>query len=183
LKTFEIVKKIAITAAVVVPAALALASGAQASPVDQPFSVSLGANYLTDSSTRSSTSDYGLHVGLGYTIPGVGITSGTPSIDFDYDYNSGHGDTANTYGLFLADRYTLSHAAGASFSPYIGAGIGAAYLDGTGNGPSFSATNFAGKVMLGANFNRAFVEVAYNITGEDHGFDFSTVNLSVGTHF
>ena len=182
LKT-NMIKTIAATAAVALPM-LAIASGAHAAPTAQPFSAAIGASFLTSSNSRDVTEDTGIHVGLGYTLPGAGVTSGTPSIDLDYDNYSGHGNSANVYGLYLADRYYVTkNLTGSSFAPYIGGGIGAAYINGSGHGFSQNVTNFAGKIIVGVKLNQAFVEAAYALPGKDHGYDTSAINVSIGTHF
>jgi len=163
---------------------LAIASGAHAAPADKPFSAAIGASFLTSSNARNATEDTGIHVGLGYTLPGAGVTSGTPSIDLDYDNYSGHGNSANVYGLYLADRYYITKdITGSSVAPYIGGGIGAAYINGSGHGITKNVTNFAGKVIVGVKLNQAFVEAAYALPGKDHGFDTTAINVSIGTHF
>jgi hypothetical protein len=196
-------KKIALTTAIGGPTALGLAVGAHAAPApgtQQPFSVELGASFLTDSNSRNATADTGFHVGLGYDLTeGKSTQYGTPSIDLDYDNNSGHGNYLQTYGAFLADRYYLTQTNSKSnIVPYIGAGIGLAYIQGratrrqdsgypldiiTTSHVSKSATNFAGKLLAGVAFGQAYVEVAYQINGSVSGANADTIDLSIGTHF
>ena len=178
------IMKIAITGVVLGSAALLPISEVRAAPLISPFSVAIGGNFLQSNTARNNFNDYGLHVGLGYTLPGLGITSGTPSIDADYDYNSGHGNTVNTYALFITDRYYITKLITAgTFSPYFGAGVGGAVLNGSGDIGSGNATNFAGKFLIGAKFSQAFVELAYQLNGKIDGYDDTNFNLTVGTHF
>ena len=194
-------KKIALSTAIGGPTALGLAVGAHAAPApgaQQPFSVELGASFLTDSNSRNATADTGFHVGLGYDLTeGKSTGYGTPSIDLDYDNNSGHSNYLQTYGAFLADRYYLSQGTSKSnIVPYIGAGIGLAYIQGRAtrhtlgyenqvitSHVSHSATNFAGKLLAGVAFGQAYVEVAYQINGSVSGANAYTIDLSIGTHF
>lgn len=192
-------KKLALTAALAAPAAFAATGAAQAAPA-QPFAISVGGSFLTDSTAKHITSSSGLHVGLDWALPQKkdADTTGIPSIDVDYDVNSGHGAHINTVGVFLADRYTMSQSKKTGAVPYIGAGIGFASLSGARNITTTSpppssisttrhvsknATNFAGKIMAGVNFGQTFVEASYQINGDLDHVNADTIDLSIGTHF
>jgi hypothetical protein len=182
LKTTNLIAGLAIAAVVAAPF-VGNATVAHAAPASKPFSIAIGGNYPTSDTVRKNTTDTGLHVGLGYALPGAGLTTGTPSVDFDYDYDSGHGNKVNVYALELADRYNLNKIGESTFTPYIGGGIGAVNIDGSGHSQSRNVTNFGAKVLVGAKFSQAFVEVAYAYNGKDHGYDASDINFTIGTHF
>ena len=78
---------------------------------------------------------------------------------------------------------------GTSFSPYLGAGIGAYFSHASGNGTDKTNTQVGGKIFLGAELNSGpFVEAAYeilpqstHINGSSYRFD--GFDVAVGYRF
>ena len=118
---------------IAIPFTLGLASSAQAVPgVPNPISAQIGGGWLTSSSAKDATSSTGLHVGAAVGLANHGLLSAftKPSVDVDYNTNSGHGNHINVFGLNYAERVPLS-AVGAAVSatghhavPYVGLGVG-----------------------------------------------------------
>jgi hypothetical protein len=189
------VKKIALATAIAAPATLVVGNLAQAAP-GNTGTVAIGASFLTDSTAKNNTDSTGLRGAIDFNLPNqTAGASGTPSIDFDYDTNSGHGNHIDTLGVFLSDRFTAKQTKATGVIPYFGAGIGFASIQGsrnvtTGFGASAhttrrskSATNFAGKLIAGLNFGQSFVEISYALNGDVDHVDADTIDLAIGTHF
>ncbi|MCC6728635.1 MAG: hypothetical protein IT208_04775 [Chthonomonadales bacterium] len=109
------------------PVALGLASAAHAQDATiRPLSVRVGATILTSSTGRESADSLGWRLGLGYSLPGVGLAGrerGRPSIDLDYAHNSG-GGRVSTLGIAYVERIALAPRDGRTSVPYFGLGIG-----------------------------------------------------------
>ena len=101
-------------------------------------------------------------------------------------------DHAQLYSVGVAERGYFGQSAkgtGTSFSPYLGAGIGAYFSHASGGGTSKTNTQIGGKVFLGAELNSGpFVEAAYeilpqstHINGSSYRFD--GFDVAVGYRF
>lgn len=119
---------------IAVPFTLGLASNAQAAPgVPCPISAQIGAGFLTSSAAKDATSTTGIHGGLAVAMQNKGLLGpmSKPSIDLDYNSNTGHGNHINVFGLEYSERVMLTPAAAAISAtghhavPYVGLGIGA----------------------------------------------------------
>jgi hypothetical protein len=185
---------------------LAAIAGAETS-ASNPYSVSLGWNYLLDKTSADATHSSGYQGVLGYHFTNLGSLVGQAdtSLELSWARNSGSGNKLDLFGLQAVARYPLSTGrAKSSRAPYYGFGVGASedqFVYGHHTAPSDSSTlsrginassgvhsdskvNFAGKVLLGLNFTKsAFVEAAYNYNGSVEGTTLTSLSLSAGWRF
>jgi len=199
---------------IAVPFTLGLASNAQAAPgVPCPISAQIGAGFLTSSAAKDATSTTGIHGGLSVAMQNKGLLGpmSKPSIDLDYNSNTGHGNHINVFGLGYSERVMLTPAAAAISAtghhavPYVGLGIGAFRNDvrsshttttttpgGSNGGPVTTTTTtsssktdwrFGGKLIAGVDFDKTFIEASYDISGSTNGVRTDAVNLALGMHF
>ena len=156
--------------------ALSLAGSAHGQAQDQKkIMVQVGGGYLLNSDARAATSTTAVHAGLGYIVPaaGQGVTSGSSSIDLDYNQNTGHGNKLSAIGLYIAQRMPVSQnkTSKGGLNPYFGGAFGVVQLQAQGSGTQQSAiahattkttdkkTGIGGKVMAGLDFGGAFAEL------------------------
>lgn len=145
-----------------------------------PLAVSVGLSELTGSAGDFTARD-GFRAAANLNIPVSPVfPGGTPSVDLDYDTHSGKGASLDTVGLFLADRYSLKVA---GVGPYIGAGIGGAYVHSSKDGNTDTRTDISGKILAGFNVHQDFVEVSYAINVNVFGGNSDTLDLSLGRRF
>jgi hypothetical protein len=165
--------------AAAISAVPALSTVARADP-SGPVAVSVGVSELTGSAGDFTDRD-GFRAAADLNLPVSPVFSGgTPSVDLDYDTHSGKGANIDTLGLFLADRYHFSiHGIG----PYLGAGVGGAYVHSSKDGNTDTRTDVAGKLIAGWNFGQTFVEGSYALNVNVFGGNTNTLDLSVGTRF
>jgi len=184
-----------------------------AEPAANPLSAQIGVGWLTDTDARKATSNTGIHAGIGFRLSNPSLLSpvnGKPSIDLDYNNNSGHGNHVNVLGLSYTERVSLGAPAESGGSrPYVGLGIGAYHSDlrssrttttttttgGQSGSPGSTVTttttttaskskwNLGGKVLAGIEFGKTFVEASYIISGSTEGVRTDSANLAVGMHF
>ena len=180
------------------PAVFALVPLAQAqTTATSPFSLRVGADYLTDNNARQGVGNIGLRLGLGYDLPFKSLISpstGTPSVDFDYLGFRAHGNQFDAYSLQYVERVGFSAPSNGT-QPYWGLGVGVVYdhasagggsnvgnLAATGGG-SYNKTQIAGEVLLGVKFKQFFVEAAWHLQPSIQGISPNSVSLAVGIHF
>lgn len=184
-----------------------------AEPVANPLSAQIGVGLLTDSDARRATNNAGIHAGIGFQLSNPSLLSpvnGKPSIDLDYNSNTGHGNHVNVLGLSYTERVALgAPAESGGARPYVGLGIGAYHTDlrasvttttttqtgGSSGTPGSTVTttttkteskskwNLGGKVLAGVEFGKTFVEASYIISGSTEGVRSDSANLAIGMHF
>jgi outer membrane protein OmpA-like peptidoglycan-associated protein len=105
-----------------------------------------GANFMQDPGVRSTDSDWGW-LGLGQ----VGYSFGAPKVEFEYGYRnndsiSAHGPMVNVLYDFMPNS---------QWHPFVGAGIGWAWLDGdfSGSTSKNSDNSFAYQGILGVSYD------------------------------
>lgn len=207
-------KTLAVASLIAVPLTMAGTSGTRADVIGNPISAQIGAGFLTSSTAKDDTESTGIHAGLSVNLPSKSLISGTlgkPSIDLDYNHNSGHGNHVDVFGLSYDERIKLlptgvpTPKGGAV--PYVGLGIGA-FDDSVSKNISKTATTssstgsstvttsttttssqsksdwrLGGKLIAGVDFGQEFVEASYAISGDVNGVRTDAVNLAIGVHF
>lgn len=91
----------------------------------QTYTVQVGVTQPANATTRKSTQDAGLAVGLGVSLPTTG-TDGVYSIDGLYSQSKGHGNSLETTGFYLTERIPVGGKKSGS-KTYYGAGLGYAH--------------------------------------------------------
>ena len=164
---------------------------AQDTHPDNPFTVRAGFSYLTDSTARSVTSDFGWTIGGSYDFL-KGKSNERYSIDVDYGEHRANGFDIVTWSFQLAVRVPFTGGAAtmdnSNVSFYYGAGIG--LFEHHFSGTSASSGNFSrdkgvlgGTLLLGAKFSQnASLELFYRIS-DDIGPNVNTVGLELGWRF
>lgn len=144
-----------------------------------------GANYLQDPGVRGSDSDWG-PVGLGQ----VGYDFGGPKVEFEVGYRSN--DDISSWSTMVNGIYQFMPSS--SWHPFLGAGIGWAWLDGdfTGNNASNSDNRFAYQGIAGVSYDvdtnwalkaqyRYFATLDTDLgPNNDHNADYRNHSLLVG---
>jgi hypothetical protein len=196
---------------IAVPFTIGMAQSTQAASVPCPISAQIGAGFLTSSAAKDATTTTGIHGGLSVSMQNKGLLGLTskPSIDLDYNSNSGHGNHVDVFGLGYSERVMLSPA-GAAISatghhavPYVGLGIGAFRNDVRRSETTTTSSNtgsttvtttstthasktdwrVGGKLIAGVDFDKTFIEASYDISGTTDGVRTDVVNLALGLHF
>jgi hypothetical protein len=99
----------------------------------------------------------------------------------DYLGGSQNGGHDYNWGLGIAERTGLT--AGKSWSPYVGAGVGAYYQD-VNNFYTHHYTTLGGKLFLGIQQSQGlFVEASYNLLASHQDVSPSAFALEVGVRF
>ena len=100
--------------------------------VDDSFNVGLGIGYqITDNFRVDLTGEYVFNAGLDFTTGGVGVCSGATYTPGSYDPNTARCESdehseVSKFKLLGNAYYDIGHFGG--FTPYVGAGIGGAYV-------------------------------------------------------
>lgn len=105
-----------------------------------------GANYMEDPSVRGSDSDWG-----GVGLLQFGYSYGGPKVEFEVGYRGN--DDISSWSTMLNGIYEFMP--NSSWHPFVGAGIGWAWLDGDFNGPSAknSDNQFAYQGIAGVSYD------------------------------
>ncbi|MBI2236238.1 MAG: outer membrane beta-barrel protein [Magnetospirillum sp.] len=127
-----------------------------------------GVNFMQDPGVRGTDSDWGW-VGLGQ----VGYSFGAPKVEFEYGYRgndsiSAHGPMANVLYDFMPNG---------QWHPFVGAGIGWAWLDGdfSGSTSKGSDNSFAYQGILGLGYD---IDKSWALKGQYRYF--ATADADVG---
>jgi len=195
----------------VAPAVLGLNCwNAQAAEVANPFSVRLGAGYLSDGDTREALGSTHVTGGVSYEF------SPKNRVDLDYIKASEDGDKVQSFGLTYLRLFDFNKKSDSELTKlYAGLGLGlfrvSARAEGNDNdGPkgggeepppetilaltslggnsndgfNETKTRLGGKALIGYNFSEQFfTEAAYTRVGKVEGADASNFSLMFGFHF
>lgn len=144
-----------------------------------------GANYLQDPGVRGSDSDWGW-VGMGQ----VGYSFGGPKVEFEVGYRGN--DDISSWSTMVNGIYEFMP--NSSWHPFLGAGIGWAWLDGdfAGNAASNSDNQFAYQGIAGVAYDvntnwalkaqyRYFATLDTDLgPANDHNADYRNHSILVG---
>lgn len=195
------------------PFALALPANAQSTKLMNPFSVRLGASFLTHGDSRDFARASGLTLGLSYDLAGKSFISpgfGVPSIDVDWQRHEDDGNRLDSFDIMYVERVPLDQMKVETGSyPYWGAGVGLFYnygkardreigngggggsgeygvnaASGVDPGDDFSRVSAGLKLILGYRFNQQFfAEAGYRFSGSVEGLRTDGLTLSLGVRF
>ncbi len=193
-------------AVALIAAVAALPAAAQEAPTT-PFSVRASAVYLPTSSAGDVTDRWGLGLGLGYDIQWRGLMPGKPSrttLELDVADNSGKGGGVTLAAMGLVERIALKGEAFGAGTPYVGVGVGVAYLRtkrleqglipafasaGRDTGYEYQTVKSNGwrpnvRAILGVNLSeKAFVEAFYSYVGSVGGISGDSAGVTLGLRF
>ena len=163
------------------------------------YTVQVGINQLTNSTSKNATKSGGTSVGIGYGLSNKGSKQdGMTSVDLLYNNNSKSGNKLETTGIYYSERLLASKGKSKSANQfYYGASIGVVqskfnYKTVFSVGNTATATTTTSKSKSGVGFrllagsktqSNLMLELAYNIaprvTVSGTKFDPNSVSLSI----
>ena len=166
-------------------AALTAGHAAQAQDPEQvqkPTTLKIGVFLPSNGNVKNALGKTWLSIGADYAFNKQGASQRLMPLGYiDYSFKSSHGLNANYVGLGPAARYYLSPPGTSSFSPYLGAGVGAYFLHASG---LTNKTRVGFKVNAGLEINQSYLlEVNYTNAGSIQGVRLDGINAQVGLRF
>jgi len=154
-------------------------------PVQKPVTIKLGAFFPTDSNARDAVGNTWFAVGADYAFRKTDAAAPVlPLVYVDYAGKSKNGFRLSTVGVGVGVRAYGNRATTTKVVPFYGAGIGAYFLNASGNGIDETETRLGGKVNIGVELNQGpFLEAAYTLTGKVSGDDLNGISVLIGTRF
>ena len=165
------------------------ASAQSAAPAAKPITLKLGVFLPGGSRLKNAASDTWFSAGLEYALvpkPGAETAAASflPLGYIDYAVSNRHGVNADYVGIGPGFRYTLAAPGSSTLIPYVGAGLGAYFLHGSGFGGSTNKTNFGYRLNAGVEFNQSYLaEINYTDANSLGSTRFRGFNLQVGARF
>ena len=165
------------------------ASAQSTTPAEKPITIKLGVFLPSGSRLKNAVSDTWFSAGAEYALmpkPGeyAAASSFQPLAYVDYAGSNRHGVNARYIGVGPGFRYTLAAPDSGTLIPYVGAGAGAYFLNGSGFGTSSSKTQFGYRLNAGVEFNQAYVfEINYTDANKLGSTRFGGFNIQVGAKF
>ncbi len=164
------------------------ASAQSAAAAEKPITIKLGAFFPSGSRLKDGVRDTWFSAGAEYALPtkAGAATSNLSYLGYiDYAGSDHRGIKASYVGVGPGVRYLLQAPGSEStLTPYVGAGIGAYFLHGSGLGGSSNKTNFGYRLNAGVEFKRAYLfEVNYTDANSLSGARFSGFNIQLGAKF
>lgn len=161
-------------------------SSAQSTSVSQPIRVQLGGFFPTSSTVTGTLRRAALYGGASYDMYNMGSKGGTPTVAgiyADASYNSSGGLHLTQVGVGVDGRvYAGGSTYGGQF--YIGAGVGAYFLNANGFFASTNNTRLGGKIFVGYEFSQGFfVEGGYTFITSVSGISPSGFQAALGYKF
>ena len=165
--------------------ASALSSAQMSTSVSQPIRVELGGFFPTDSSVTSTLRKAALAGGVSYDLySGKQASSPTAAgLYVDASYNSSGGLHLTQVGVGVDGRL---YAAGSNYGGqfYVGAGIGAYFMNANGFFSSTNNTRIGGKIFVGYEFSQGFfAEGGYTYIASVNGINPSGFQALLGYKF
>lgn len=165
----------------------ALAQGLLTAENERPWTLRLGADLPSDSQLRRSIAKTGLRAGLSYRLPWKSTfgPNAWPSLDVDYFQFNGNGQRAEGFLFTYVERVMLQNVelgGPTSRGPYLGAGLGVAFLFGR-TAASANLDEYRANILglVGYQFTEQFsFEASYRFSGSLGGVRTDSLGLMLG---
>ena len=163
-------------------------ASAQSAAPEKPITIKLGAFFPTGSRLHDGVSDTWFSAGAEYALAQKPAMAASPISLLGYVDYAGinkHSRNVSYVGIGPGIHYGLAAPGSSTLIPYVGAGIGAYFLHGSGLGTgSSNKTNLGYRLNAGVELNHAYVfEVNYTDANSLSGIRFSGFNIQLGAKF
>lgn len=152
--------------------------------VSQPIRVEIGGFFPTSSTVTGTLRKTALYGGASYDLYTLG-TKASPintGIYVDASYNSSGGIHLTQVGVGAEGRVYASNTSYGQL--FVGAGVGAYFLNSNGFFGSSNNTRIGGKVFVGYDLTQGFyVEGGYTLIGDVNGVNPSGFQAAIGYKF